>query len=311
MAVDAASQRTELVAVVVAAFGSICVGMVPFMVRSLQTSGMDTLSLLFWRYAIGIGVLLPMVAATSWARSAVEPRIPGRTLLALYGCGLWASMQTFAYYKSIETIATSVAATLFFSYPIFTLLLDRFVLGIRVPGSTVFAIAAIFVGVVLTSLPQLSVDTHAVFGLTLAALSPLLYALYITYSFTLTRQAPTFVAAALIYGGQLTAFGVAVAIAGLTWPATAREWLLVAGIGTLGGAVQVATFAYALPRLSGSGYAVIVSLELVTVVVIAALVLGEHFPPLSMLGIALVLAGVLVDRLMRAWSKRSSAVRRS
>ena len=153
-------------------------------------------------------------------------------------------------------------------------------------------------------------SSHAT-GLILAAISPVLYALYITFSFTQTRRLPAFVAAAMIYAGQLTAFGAAVAVRGLHWPAAPTEWLLVIAIGTLGGAVQIASFAYALPRLSASGYAVIVSLELVTVVAIGTLALDEPLSVTSMFGIALVLSGVVLDRLMRAWSTRTSPIRRS
>ena len=302
----AMSHRSELVAVAVAAFGSICVGTVPFLVRSLQTSGIDTVSLLFWRYVFGTLMLIPLAA---WSARGIQPR-SGSAVTGLYACGLWGAIQSFAYYKAIESVATSVAATIFFAYPIFTLILDRYLLKVDVPRSTVIAVTAIFFGVTLTSLPQLSGDRLAVQGLVLAALTPILYALYITYSYGLTRRLPAFVAAALIYGGQLTAFGAAVAVYGLTWPATIEEWLLVASIGTFGGAVQIASFAYALPRLSASGYAVIVSLELVTVVIIGVVALGEKLTTQSMLGVALVLSGVLLDRLMRAWSKRTTVVRR-
>ena len=93
---------------------------------------------------------------------------------------------------------------------------------------------------------------------------------------------------------------------------TPREFevLTLVAIGTVGGSVQTASFAYALPRLSGSGYAVIVSLELVTVVVLGVVLLGERLAPVQVAGVALVVAGVLFDRLIRAWTRRTTAIRR-
>lgn len=303
--------RSELLAVAMAAIGSICVGTVPYLVRLLQTGGFETTSLLFWRYVFGSLILVPLAVMAMSRREQRTARFPLVPAAGLWLMGVWGAVQTFAYYKAIETVSTSVTVTIFFAYPIITLLIDRFALKVPVPRSTSLAIAAIFAGVVLTSLPQLRQASISSFeGLALAATTPFLYALYISLSFGFTRQLPTFVAAALIYAGQLTSFAGATAAMGLRIPANSWEWLLVASIGTIGGALQIASFAYALPRLSASGYAVIVSLELVTVVLIGVAVLGERLDGWQWLGVTMVLVGVVTDRLMRAWSRRSSPVRR-
>ncbi len=305
------ANRSELLAVAMAAIGSICVGTVPYLVRLLQTGGFETTSLLFWRYVFGSLILVPLAVMAMSRREQRTARFPLVPAAGLWLMGVWGAVQTFAYYKAIETVSTSVTVTIFFAYPIITLLIDRFALKVPVPRSTSLAIAAIFAGVVLTSLPQLRQASISSFeGLALAATTPFLYALYISLSFGLTRQLPTFVAAALIYAGQLTAFAGATAAMGLRIPANSWEWLLVASIGTIGGALQIASFAYALPRLSASGYAVIVSLELVTVVLLGVAVLGERLDGWQWLGVTMVLVGVVTDRLMRAWSRRSSPVRR-
>ncbi len=300
------SPRSELTAVLVAALGSITVGITPYLVRLVQTDGLDTRSLLFWRYVCGLTVLIPLAMTTI---SRVE-RGAGAAMLGLWLSGMWGAMQSFAYYRAIETVATSIVVTIFFAYPIMTLVLDRFVLKVHVPRSTAIAIGAIFIGVLMTSLPQMKLGAAGTEGLLLAASTPVLYAIYITFSYGLTSKVPAFVAGALIYLGQLTIFGTMGLIGGLNSPANLREWALVFAIGTLGGALQIASFAYALPRLSGSGYAVIVSLELVTVILVGVLVIGEKLEPVQICGVLFVIAGVLVDRLMRAWTKRTTPVRR-
>ena len=298
--------RSELTAVLVAAIGSITVGITPYLVRLVQTDGLDTRSLLFWRYAFGLTLLIPL----AMPKLRRLERGAGLPMLGLWLSGMWGAMQSFAYYRSIETVATSIVVTIFFAYPIFTLLLDRYYLKVHVPRSTAIAIGAIFIGVVMTSLPQMQGGAVAREGLLLAAATPILYAIYITFSYGLTSKVPAFVAGSLIYLGQLTVFGVMALLTGLNAPSNLREWLLVFAIGTLGGALQIASFAYALPRLSGSGYAVIVSLELVTVILVGVLVIGERLDAVQVMGVCLVVAGVLVDRLMRAWTRRTTAVRR-
>lgn len=302
----AVQSGSELKAVLIAVVSSICVGMVPFMARELQTSGVDTISLLCLRCGVGVCVLVPLAAM----RGQFPGPVSRRNALALYGGGLFAAFQSFCYYKSMETVATSIAGTIFFAYPIFTLFIDRFVLGQIVPRSTVIAVLMIFLGVVLASLPSLHGAKAGGFGLFLVALTPLLYATYITVTYGFTRSVPTFTAAYLIYLGQLTAFGSAALMSGLKLPETATGWLAVLAMGTIGGSLQVASFAYALPRLSSSGYAVVVSLELVTVVMLGVALLGEHLTAAQVAGIALVLSGVLLDRLLRAWTRRTTPLRR-
>ena len=61
--------------------------------------------------------------------------------------------------------------------------------------------------------------------------------------------------------------------------------------------MQIAAFTFALPRLASTGYALIVCLEFVTVVLAGVLILGERLSPLQWTGIILVLGGILIERL--------------
>jgi multidrug transporter EmrE-like cation transporter len=76
-------------------------------------------------------------------------------------------------------------------------------------------------------------------------------------------------------------------------------WLNLLFIGTVGGALKILSFAYALPRLASSGYALIVCLEVVTVVLAGVILLGETLLAVQWLGIVLVLAGIAVTRTRR------------
>jgi drug/metabolite transporter (DMT)-like permease len=76
-------------------------------------------------------------------------------------------------------------------------------------------------------------------------------------------------------------------------------WARLFAIATVGGALQISSFAYALPRLSASGYSIIVSLELVTVTILGVAVLGEDLTLVQSIGIALVVIGIIVERLLR------------
>jgi drug/metabolite transporter (DMT)-like permease len=292
------SQRgIELKAAAAAAIGSICVGFVPLFFSGLQKAGLETASVLFFRYAIALVVLVPVALARSpgiadeWRRGGAHLFLNGLVL---------GSAQTFCYFKAIETLPTSVVVTVFYTYPLATILIDRFVFRLPLYGSTIVAAFAVLIGVALTSLPGLGGARLDPTGLTFAAGSAIGYAVYIAIAYPATQRVSPFTSATCIYASMATAFGLVALSRGISLPPTPELWLSLLFIGTLGGALQILAFSYALPRLSSSGYALIVSLELVTVVLAGVLLLGETMLAIQGADIVLVLAGILFERLMRA-----------
>jgi drug/metabolite transporter (DMT)-like permease len=285
-------------AALAAAIGSTCVGFVPFFVTGLQKAGFDTVSILLYRYLVALTVLVPLALATSPGIGR-EIATAGRWLF-LNGLTLGA-FQTYLYFKAIETVATSVVITVFYCYPVITLLIDRYFFGIAQRWSTFVALGVVLLGVVATSLPGLIGAALDPVGLAFAAATAFGYAAYIAVAYPLTRRLSTFTGAMCIYGSLATAYAIAVLfIGGPSLPREPWHWFSLLAIGTLGGAVQIAAFSYALPRLSSSGYSLIVCMELVTVVLVGVTLLGENLVPIQMLGIVLVLSGILFERWMRS-----------
>jgi len=291
-------------AALAAAAGSICVGTVPTLAMGLYASGLNSHSLLLWRYALALLVLLPLALATSHGLR-LEWRQGGR-ILFLNGFVLGAA-QALCYFKAIERIPSSVAITVFFSYPMFAVLIDRVYYGHRPGRSTLVALALIVSGVALTGWPALNGNSIDLVGLAYAAAVPVIYSAYLAISFRYTSLTSPFAAATCIYAGIGTTMLVIGLTVGLILPASTIDWARVTGIALVGGVVQMAAFAYSLPRLRASGYAIIVSLELVTVVVMGVLVLGEQLSPQQALGAVLVMLGVISERLLRGRAAEAAA----
>lgn len=286
----------ELKAVLAAATGSTLVGTVPMLALGLYQDGMSVTSLLFWRYLIALVFLWPLAAMTSPSLGE-DWRKAGR---ALYINGVTLGVaQTFTYFRGIETLPSSIVVTIFFTYPMITLALDLIVFKQRPGIGSLIAVAMIFTGAMLAGWPNLSLERSEPIGLACAIATPLLFSAYIAIAYRYTRQASPFASAASIYSGLFTGYLVATAFTGLSlptgWPGI---WSLLL-IGIVGGVVQISAFSYALPRLSASGYSIIVSLELVTVVTLGVLVLGEPLSAIQLVGVGLVATGVITDRLMR------------
>jgi drug/metabolite transporter (DMT)-like permease len=295
-----AGHDVELKAAAAAAVGSICVGFVPYFVTGLQHAGVSTITVLFFRYLVALAVLIPLALWNSHG-IAREWREGGKGLFV--NALTLGALQTYCYFKALESLASSIVVTIFYCYPAITLIIDRFVFRLPLHVTTLFAVVMVMAGVALTSAPGFTGATLDPVGLFFAALTPVGYAIYTAVAYPMTRKVSPLAAASFIYLSLAFAFGIAVLIQGATLPPRPELWLNLVFIGTLGGAVQIASFAYALPRLSSSGYALIVCLELVTVVLVGVVLLGETLLPLQWLGALLVLFGILLDRLIKAWRK--------
>jgi drug/metabolite transporter (DMT)-like permease len=287
----------EARAVAAAALGSSLVGAVPYFAIGLYQAGMDVASVLFWRYWIALAVLIPIAWWTSPSLRA-EWASAGRGLF-LNGLTLGVA-QTYTYFRAVQTVPSSVVITVFFVYPILTLALDRYLFSIPVRWPSIAAVTLIFIGALFAGWPSLGLGNADPVGIFCALATPFVYAAYIAIAYRYTRQASPFAGASAIYLGLGTAYALVLAISGMRLPAGMGEWQSLLTIALVGGVIQVASFAYALPRLSAGRYSIIVSLELVTVVLIGVLLLGEQLTLVQFVGIGLVGIGIIADRLVRA-----------
>jgi drug/metabolite transporter (DMT)-like permease len=293
------SRSTELKAVAVAAAGSISVGFVPMFISGLQKSGMNTVSALTWRYVVALAILLPLALGR---HRLVEEWRRGGKWLVLNGLTL-GTLQVYFYFKAVETLPTSVVVTLFYFYPVMALAVDRFLFGMPVRMTTVAGVATIVAGVALTSSPGFASATLDAAGVIYVAIAALGYTLYIAAAYPVTKKVAPIASAVFIYGAYLVSFGAAALVQGFSLPAAPHLWLNVLFIGSLGGALQILSFSYALPRLAASGYAAIVCLEFVTVVLVGVFLIGEKLLPIQWIGMMLVLGGIFLSRASRGMSR--------
>ncbi|MGE3065792.1 MAG: DMT family transporter [Hyphomicrobiaceae bacterium] len=292
-------RSTELKAVAVAAIGSASVGFVPMFMLGLHKAGMSTVSALTWRYIVALAVLLPLAL---WRHRLVDEWHRGGKWLALNGLTL-GTLQVYSYFKAVETLPTSVVVTLFYFYPVMALAVDRFLFGLPLRGTAVLGVGTILAGVALTSSPGFASATLDPRGLAYVAIAALGYTLYIAAAYPLTKRVAPIASAVFIYGAYLGAFGLAALVIGFSMPTEPHLWLNVLFIGTLGGALQILSFSYALPRLAASGYAAIVCLEFVTVVLAGVFLIGERLEPIQWAGVGLVLGGIFLSRASRGMSR--------
>src|SRR6266702_4225538 len=283
-------------AALAAVSGSAMVGVMPLVARQLYADGLSAPSMLFWRYSLA---LIALAAAAGAVRLDLRQAWRGGAWqIALVGATLGAA-QTLCFWESLKTLETSIAVLLFYTYPAVTLALDRLVFKEPIRPLAVLCIAIILGGAGLITLPGLRGGTIDLRGLCWALPSPLIYALYLAINARLLRRYPPLVGAFGLFAGMALTFGLAAGFIGLDVPESSAGWLLLLFVALVPGALTMTLFSYSVPRLGASSFAILANVELVTVVLIGTLVLGEVVTAGRAIGGALIVAGILVHALSR------------
>lgn len=112
-------------------------------------------------------------------------------------------------------------------------------------------------------------------------------------AFALTAREPPLRVAALLMLGATASFGLFSAATGtLAPPPSPQVWAGVLLLGVVCTAFSVGTFYLALPLIGAARAALVSTLEPVSTIAVAYVVLGEWFTPLQFLGGALILGAV-------------------
>jgi drug/metabolite transporter (DMT)-like permease len=274
--------------------GSAMVGVMPLVARRLYAEGLSAPSMLFWRYSLALVVLA--LAATAVGLDLRQAWRGGAWRIALVGATLGAA-QTLCFWESLKTLETSIAVLLFYTYPAVTLALDRLVFKEPIRPLAILCIAIILGGAGLITGPGLRGGTIDLRGLAWAVPSPLVYALYLAINARLLRRHQPLVGAFGLFTGMAVTFGLVAGFAGLDVPSNSSGWMLLLFIALGPGALTMTLFSFSVPRLGASGFAILANTELVTVVLIGVLVLGEAFTTARAIGGAMIVAGILTHAL--------------
>ncbi len=287
-------------AALAAVTGSVLVGFMPLIALQLYKAGISAPSMLVWRYGLALVPLTAAAAARHGFRAALRG---GAWRISLVGATLGAG-QTLCFWESLHTIDTSIAILLFYTYPALTLGLDRLIFKRPIRWRAALCVAMILLGAGLVALPGLHGGGIDPRGLAWILPSPLIYALYLAANSVLMRPHPPLIGAVFLYLGLAASFAGASLFLGLDIPAATGTWLLILLIALGPGALTVTLFSYSVPRLGPASYAVIANCELLTVILLGVLALGEKLTMGRSIGAGLILCGILSHGLLNALKRR-------
>jgi drug/metabolite transporter (DMT)-like permease len=273
--------RTGILLILLTASGY---AMLPIFAKFGYGEGFEPLDMLTWRFVLAAPVI--------WV-------IAPRKSLPLLAMGVMFSIMAMQAFFSLERIPASTYIVITYLYPGFVALFSLLE-GERLPITAWVALALTTSGVALTVPDFASGFGTDSFGVFLAFINGLTYALYIMISNRLLRgqTALSYVSAMTVTGAMLVFLFMAL-FRGLVFPQSPEGWLIVIGVAVISTAMPIFAFYAGVQRLGAPQSAIISTIEPVLVVLLSFLLLGETMQPIQLIGGAFILSGALLLQLGR------------
>lgn len=269
-----------LIAVSATGFGTLAI-----FGRFLYAAGLDTLTLLFFRFAFSASILTVILILRR------EPFPRGRVLAQLIGMGaLGYAGQAFTYLSAIKYASAGLVALLLYLYPMIVFILSAIFLREKVTWVKVGALALALIGTGLTVGPA----GGQLLGIVYAVASALIYSVYIIVGAGVMKRVSAIQSSLVIFTSAALVYGTLTAVNGLHFPTTNSGWWSLAGIVVIATVIPVVAFLAGLERIGPTNASLLSTLEPVVTVLLAAWLFAERLAPVTLVGGALILVAVLV-----------------
>ena len=265
-------------------------GLNPLFAVPLMKNGAATESILFFRYAFAVLLLGLFLLLRKQSF-----RVSGKQIGVLFVLGLLYTSSSIFLFDAYEYIASGLATTLVFLYPVLVAIIMVFLKV--VPSWPVWlAIAATFGGVLIMTQSDGSQTINPI-GVLLSIASALVYALFIVIinrskaisgisNTLLTFYALT--VGAVVFIGKIISSDTAIT-AGIT---TEADWLNLMGLALLPTIVSTATLAIASRNIGATKASVLGVFEPITAIIVGTLMFGEPLTTNIIVGISIAMVAV-------------------
>ena len=286
----------KFIGILCAIGAAVCYGTNPLGALNLYAEGMNTPSVLFYRF--GLAWIIIAVVMLFRKESLRVDRREFRTLTAL---GLLFIGSSLTLYLSFHLMPAGVASTILFTYPVMTAAIMALFFRERIKFATVLSIVLSLIGVVLLYWGDNGGTLH-LGGVILVLVSALTYALYII----VVDKSPLAMSSfkinfyVLFYCAAGMALFALLSGQTLMLPPTPRAWLWVSWLAIVPAIMALVMMVYAAKYIGSTPTAILGALEPTTAVLIGVFVFAEPFSLRLLLGIVLILAAVTIVVLGKA-----------
>lgn len=265
-------------------------GLNPLFALPLYEAGLDTDSVLFYRYLLAVAMLgaLMLFRRQSFAIRRSE-------ILPLAAMGLLFSFSSLFLFLSYRHMAAGIASTLLFLYPLLVAVIMAVCFRERTSAATAVAIVLALGGVALLYRGS-DGGTLSMAGVVLVFLSSLCYAIYIvgvnrSSLASFPTEKLTFYA--LLFGSSiyLVRLRFGLDLQALPTPAL---WVNAVSLALFPTILSLVAMAAAIHRIGSTPTAILGALEPVTALFFGVVVFGEQLTPRIVAGVSLILFAVLL-----------------
>ncbi|MDD6762333.1 MAG: DMT family transporter [Clostridiales bacterium] len=264
-------------------------GILPVLAAIAYRGGVNGITLTFLRSSISIPVLYAMIRADGRRLHLSRSVMRRVIILGIFG----GALPILLLYLSYHYIATGLATTLHFVYPLIIVLSSAVIYHEKLSGVTLGAVVFVTVGIFMFSDISHGASTA---GIILAILSGIFYSFYVIYIersglesmdyIVLTFYVMVIMSVSVLIFGAVTG-ALSFDISPLAWSVSAIISFLV----TLG-AMPLLQLGVRYEGASTAG--ILSTIEPITSVIMGAVFLGEHIGTGQMMGGAMILFGVLL-----------------
>ena len=275
-----------------AAVSSSTFGLAPFFSLTLLLAGFSAFEVLSYRW----GVATIALTLFGWC-SGCSFRLEKKDFLVVLLLSLLRAVTSFSLLMAYQNIATGVASTIHFMYPLAVSLVMMYFFQEKKSLWVMFAVFMSLLGAALLSSGELeATNGDTIVGLLAACVSVFSYAGYIVgVRMTRAVRINSTVLTCYVMGlGTVLYFIGALTTSGLRLVADGYTWLIILGLALPATAISNITLVRAIKYAGPTLTSILGAMEPLTAVVIGVFVFKELFTLNSAIGIILILLAVSV-----------------
>ena len=268
-----------------AALAAAAYGTNPAFAVPLYGHGMNAVSVLLFRYLMGLPVLAAIMALRGKSFSLKKEEFMPTVIL-----GVLMALSSLTLFESYNYMNSGVASTLLFVYPVMVAIMMIMFFHEKFSISTVICLAVMGIGLMLLMKPQGNASL-SMLGILLVMLSALTYALYIVMVNVSksVKNIPTTKLLFYVLGWGSFVYIVMIACGSeVTVPSENWGWLNLIALAIIPTVISLACTTRAIQLIGSTPTAILGALEPVSAVLLSVLVLGQAITMQDIIGGSLI-----------------------
>lgn len=264
-----------------AAFAAAAYGTNPAFALPLYGQGMNPVSVLLFRYIIGLPLLLMLMKFRG-----INIGLRKSEILPVMVLGVLMAFSSLSLFASYEYMNSGVASTLLFVYPIMVAVMMIFFFNEKFKMSVAVCLLLMSIGLFFLLKPQKDTEL-SLFGFLLVMISALTYALYIVIvnvSKSLSHIPTTKLLFYILASGSLVYIVFIFTGMQLTLPTHSVGWLNLTALALVPTLISLACTTRAIQLIGSTPTAILGALEPVSAVILSVTVLGQTLTGREIIG---------------------------